>query len=121
MKAILIVDDSAAIRTVTKLALAHLGADLVEAVDGEQALEVLATRQFSLVISDVNMPKLSGLDLLGRLRQDARWKFLPVIMLTTEGCKTEIDKGRALGARAWITKPFKADVLVDTVQKIVPM
>lgn len=117
-KAILIVDDSASMRAVTKMALAHLGVPLLEAADGAEALAKMQLTPTGLVISDINMPGMDGLEMLRQMKADPRLKFIPVIMLTTEGCQAQIEKGRAFGAKAWIVKPFKSDALTAAVQKI---
>lgn len=117
-KSILIVDDSASMRAVTKMALAHLGLPLVEASNGADALAKMQLTPVSLVISDINMPGIDGLEMLRQMKANARLKFVPVIMLTTEGCQAQIEQGRAFGAKAWIVKPFKADALIAAVQKI---
>lgn len=117
-KAILVVDDSASMRAVTKMALAHLGVPLIEACNGTEALSKMQLTPTALVISDINMPGISGLEMLRQMKLDSRLKFIPVVMLTTEGSATQLEQGRALGAKAWIVKPFTADSLIATVQKI---
>jgi two-component system chemotaxis response regulator CheY len=119
--AILIVDDSAAMRAVTKMTLAHLGLPLLEAKNGVEALSKMQEVPTALVISDINMPGISGLELLRQMRVDGQLRHIPVVMLTTEGNQTQLEQGRKLGAKAWIVKPFTADSLIAVVQKVLGM
>jgi two-component system, chemotaxis family, chemotaxis protein CheY len=88
----------------------------VDGVDGGAVIE--RTRDAALVICDVNMPNRNGLELLEDLQKDEKYKGLPVLMLTTEGQPRLIERARKSGARAWLVKPFKADVLVSAVRKL---
>ena len=115
---ILVIDDSASMRAVTKMALAHLGHPVVEAENATKAMQLLAGGQIGLILSDVNMPGLSGIDLLKKVKGDANLRAIPFVLLTTEGSKDMLEQGRAYGAKAWIVKPFKTDSLVTTVEKI---
>jgi two-component system chemotaxis response regulator CheY len=116
---ILIVDDSASLRTVVKIALSGAGYDVLEASDGQSALRVCDGRRLALVVSDVNMPGMNGLEFVTELKKLPAYKFTPVVMLTTEAGDDMKQRGQAAGARAWITKPFRAEVLLAAVQKLV--
>jgi|SRR6185503_17213587 len=118
-KKILIVDDSASVRTVARMALRERGYDVVEAANGEEALAKLQGERCHLVISDVNMPKMDGISLLKEIKRHPNYKFTPVIMLTTEAGEDKKQEGRAAGAKAWITKPFQPQLLVDAVSKLI--
>ena len=119
-KKILIVDDSDSVRTIARIALRERGYQVVEAANGQEALERLAAEdRVHLVISDVNMPGMDGITLLKEVRRDPKFKFTPVIMLTTEAGQDKKDEGRAAGAKAWITKPFQPQLLVDAVAKLI--
>ena len=119
-KTILIVDDSSSLRTVVKLALTQAGYDVLEAADGKQALSQLdAASRVHLIVSDVNMPNMDGISFVKQVKQHARHKFTPVIMLTTEGQEAKKQEGRAAGARAWMVKPFNPPQLLDAVSKLV--
>lgn len=119
-KTILIVDDSASLRMVLKLALTRAGYDVLEATDGTEALATLeAAGKVHLVVSDLNMPRMDGLTFLTKLKQHARLRFLPVVMLTTEDQQSKMEQARAAGARAWIGKPFNAPQLLDAVSKLI--
>lgn len=119
-KTILIVDDSASLRTVVKLALVRAGYEVIEAADGAQALAQLdQAGKVHLIVSDVNMPNMDGITFVTQVKQHARHKFTPVIMLTTEGQDAKKEQGRAAGAKAWIVKPFNPPQLLDAVSKLI--
>lgn len=118
-KKILIVDDSASVRTVARMALRERGYDVVEASNGQEALTKLEDDRCHLVISDVNMPVMDGISLLKEIKALPNYKFTPVIMLTTEAGEDKKQEGRAAGAKAWITKPFQPQLLVDAVSKLI--
>ena len=118
-KTILIVDDSSSLRTVVNLALKRAGYEVLEAVDGEDGLTKLDGRKINLIVCDVNMPRLNGIEFVTRVKQHPRYKFTPVIMLTTEGQDAKKEQGRAAGAKAWIVKPFNPPVLLDAISKLV--
>jgi two-component system chemotaxis response regulator CheY len=118
-KTVMIVDDSSSLRTVVSLALKRAGYDVVEAEDGQDALAKLDGRKLNLIVSDVNMPRMDGIQFVTQVKQHPRYKFTPVIMLTTEGQDAKKEQGRAAGAKAWITKPFNPPILLDAVSKLV--
>jgi two-component system chemotaxis response regulator CheY len=117
-KTVMIVDDSGSFRIVTKLALQKAGYAVVEAVDGRDAVGKLNGQKLNLIVCDVNMPNMDGLAFLKHLKGTASYKFTPVIMLTTESQESKKAEGRALGARAWITKPFQPSQLVDAAARL---
>jgi two-component system chemotaxis response regulator CheY len=119
-KTILIVDDSTSLRTVVKLALQRAGYDVLEAGDGVEGLKQLdANGKVHLIVSDVNMPNMDGITFVTQVKQHARHKFAPVIMLTTEGQDEKKQQGKAAGAKAWIVKPFNPPQLLDAVSKLI--
>jgi two-component system chemotaxis response regulator CheY len=118
-KTILIVDDSASVRQVVSIALKRAGYDVVDAVDGEDALTKLDGRKLHLVISDVNMPRLDGIEFLKRMKALPAYRFTPVIMLTTEAGDNKKQLGREAGAKAWVVKPFQPDQLLAAVAKLI--
>jgi two-component system chemotaxis response regulator CheY len=118
-KKVLIVDDSASVRTVARMALRERGYEVIEASNGKEALEKLDSERCHLVISDVNMPTMDGITLLKEIKRHPNYKFTPVIMLTTEAGEDRKQEGRAAGAKAWITKPFQPQLLVDAVSKLI--
>ena len=117
MKRVLIVDDSATIRQQVSLALTQAGFEVIEAVDGVDALAKVGP-EISMMICDVNMPRLNGLDTLDRLRADPASAALPVLMLTTEGQASLIERAKKAGAKGWIVKPFKPELLVAAVKRL---
>ena len=119
-KTILIVDDSTSMRTVVKLTLVRAGYDVLEAGDGQEGLAALEKAgKVHLIVSDVNMPDMDGITFVTKVKQHARHKFTPVVMLTTEGQDTKKEQGRAAGAKAWIVKPFNPPQLLDAVSKLI--
>ncbi len=118
-KTILIVDDSFSLRQTISLALREAGYEVVEAIDGKDALDKLDGRKYNLIISDLNMPNLDGLSLVRAVKQDPRYKFTPVMMLTTESGDASKQEGKAIGVRAWVHKPFLPQVLLSAVAKLV--
>jgi len=118
-KTILIVDDSASIRQVVKIALTGAGYDVVEAVDGMDALKKLDGRKINLVISDVNMPNLDGIGFVKQLKQKSGYQFTPVIMLTTESEVEKMRQGKEAGAKAWVVKPFQPAQMLAAVAKLI--
>ncbi len=118
-KTIMIVDDSASLRQVVGIALKGAGYDVIEGRDGRDALSKLTGQKVHLIISDVNMPNMDGISFVAAVKQIPSYKFTPVIMLTTESDAAKKAQGQAAGAKAWVVKPFKPDVLLNAVQKLV--
>lgn len=115
----MIVDDSASLRQVVGIALKGAGYNVIEACDGSDALSKLTGQKVHLIISDVNMPKMDGITFVSQVKQAPAYKFTPVIMLTTESDESKKRQGQAAGAKAWVVKPFKPDILLSAVQKLV--
>lgn len=118
-KTIMVVDDSASIRQVVRIALNGAGYNVIEASDGKDALSKLTGEKIHLVISDVNMPNMDGISLVKELKKNPRYKFTPVIMLTTEAGKDKMAEGKAAGAKAWVVKPFQPPQMLDAVSKLI--
>jgi two-component system chemotaxis response regulator CheY len=118
-KKIIVIDDSQTIREQVGTTLRRAGFEILEAVDGVDGAEVIErTPDAALAICDVNMPKKNGLELLEGLRDSGRATTLPVLMLTTEGQPQLIERARKAGAKGWLVKPFKADLLLAAVKKL---
>ncbi len=116
-KKVLVIDDSATVRQQVRAALEQVGFDVEEAVDGQDGVEKIGNGDgFSAAICDVNMPRMSGLELLEAIA--GKGCKLPVIMLTTEGQPALIQRAKEAGAKGWIVKPFKANLLVAAIQKL---
>jgi len=118
-KKILIVDDSASLRQVVSIALENAGYETIEAADGQQALNLLDGTKINLVICDVNMPVMDGITFVTKVKQLPNYRFLPIIMLTTESGETRKLEGQAAGAKAWVVKPFKPEQMLAAVSKLI--
>ena len=113
---ILVVDDSAAIRKILTRVLRQTGMAIQtihEAGDGQDALAVMAQHKVDLVLSDINMPKMDGLQLLASLKASPQWHSIPVVMITTEGGETKVAEAVRLGAAGYVRKPFTADQIKE--------
>jgi two-component system chemotaxis response regulator CheY len=118
-KRVLIVDDSATIRQQVRLALTQAGFDVVEATDGEDGVaKIREDSELAAVICDVNMPKKSGLELIEEIKAGGANSHVPIVMLTTEGQPALVQRAKQAGAKGWIVKPFKANLLVAAMQKL---
>lgn len=115
MKHVLIVDDSQTIRHELATGLKGAGYAVVEAGDGLVGLERVQETSFSMIILDVNMPRMGGLEMLETLSRDPKTKGIPVLMLTTEAQRALIERARAAGAKGWLVKPVKIERIVSTV------
>ncbi|MCE5281649.1 MAG: response regulator [Deltaproteobacteria bacterium] len=117
-KIIMTVDDSASVRQMVGFTLRDAGYEVMEASDGRDALAKLNGKTVQMVITDLNMPNLDGIGLIKFLRGSAAYKFIPIIMLTTESQTDKKQEGKAAGATGWIVKPFKPDQLLAVVRKV---
>ena len=118
MARILVVDDSTTMRQMVSFTLQDAGHEVTEAADGIAALAEAKGRKFDLVITDVNMPGMNGIDLVKSLRELADFKFTPILVLTTEAGQDVKAKGREVGATGWIVKPFNPVKLVEAVRRV---
>lgn len=116
---LLIVDDSASMRQMVSFTLKDAGYEVVTANNGKDALAKLVGHKISMVITDLNMPEMDGIELIKSLREKSGFKFTPIVMLTTESQDNMKLAGKQAGASGWIVKPFKPAQLVDTVKKFV--
>jgi two-component system chemotaxis response regulator CheY len=117
-KRIMTVDDSASVRQMVTFTLKGAGYEVVEATDGKDALSKLQTNPVHMVITDLNMPNLDGIGLIKGVRANAAYKFIPIIMLTTESQDTKKQEGKSAGATGWIVKPFKPEQLITVIKKV---
>jgi len=118
-KTILAVDDSRSIRDMVRFALEPLGYDIIDAEDGVEGLQRLGENAVDLVITDLNMPNLNGIDFIAKVREDDSHAGLPMVMLTTEGQAEKMRAGKKAGASGWIVKPFNELQLELTVKKFI--
>jgi len=117
-KRILIVDDSSSMRQVQTFVLSGAGYEVVEAVDGKDALTKLAAGPVHLVLTDLNMPNLDGIGLVRTLRAGAATRLTPIVMITTESEETRKREGKVAGATGWIVKPFTPEQLLAVVRRV---
>lgn len=117
-KKIMAVDDSPSIRQMLSFTLKQAGYEVVEAVDGKDALAKFAAENIQMLITDLNMPNMDGITLIREIRKNSANRFMPIIMLTTESQETKRQEGKAAGASAWIVKPFKAEQLLGVVRMV---
>ncbi len=115
---ILTVDDSASIRMTTKIALTNAGYQVTEAVDGADGLAKAKSAPFDLIVTDLNMPNMNGLEMIEALRQSPAHTGVPSIFLTTESDADMKARAKAAGATGWVTKPFDPENLVKIVRKV---
>jgi two-component system, chemotaxis family, chemotaxis protein CheY len=118
-KTILIADDSESIRELVELTLQSAGYRVLKGVDGEDALTHLNGQAIDLVITDLNMPKLDGINLIREIRKRSDYATLPVLLLTTESQAAKKEEAKAAGATGWIVKPFVQEKLLAVVQKVI--
>lgn len=118
-KKILAVDDSNSIRKSISFILGQEGYEIVEAIDGVDGLAKAKSDKFNLVITDINMPNMDGIELTKQLRATEGYKFTPIIALTTENQQSKMEEGKASGATGWIVKPFTSEKLIAVVKKII--
>lgn len=118
MPNIIVVEDSPTMRQLITFALKRLpDCNVVEAVDGMDALNKLSSESFDLILADINMPVMDGLKLIGLLRSDPKYKKTPIIIITTEGAEEDRKKAMAVGATAYLTKPIHTHELLKTVSE----
>jgi two-component system chemotaxis response regulator CheY len=119
VKSILIVEDSATTRAMIKAVIEDMGEDftVLEADTGFEALRMLPQERFDLIITDINMPDVNGLELINFVKSNPNYQHIPMIIVTTERSSADKARGLALGASAYVTKPFKAEELQEVITK----
>jgi len=117
-KKILIVDDSASMRQLVGLTLKSAGYEVIEAVDGKDGLTKLSGNKVDMILTDLNMPNMDGIEMTRQIRSTGAHQFVPVILLTTESQDTKKKEGKQAGATGWIIKPFKPEQLLAVTKKI---
>src|SRR4029079_289778 len=118
MRKILTVDDSTSMRQMVRATLQSAGYDVVEAADGEEALDFARTNAVDLVISDVNMPRMDGITLVSQLRTLPTYRLHALLLLTTESSQEKKMEGKRAGATGWIVKPFNPTQLLATLTRL---
>ena len=119
MHSILAVDDSASMRQMVSFTLKSAGFQVTEAVDGVDAWEKTVGREFDLVLTDQNMPRLDGIGLTRRLRENPKFRATPILILTTESSDQMKQAGRSAGATGWLVKPFDPSKLIEVIRKVI--
>jgi two-component system chemotaxis response regulator CheY len=119
MKRVLTVDDSASVRQMVSFTLRGAGYELVEAVDGKDGLAKASSGKFDLIVTDLNMPNLDGIEMITAVRKLPGYAFIPILMLTSESQAEKKDAGRKAGATGWIVKPFNTEQLLTVVHRLV--
>jgi two-component system chemotaxis response regulator CheY len=117
-KIIMTADDSASVRQMVSFTLKQNGYEVVEAVDGKDALQKLGSTKVDMLITDLNMPNLDGIGLIKGARALPACRFIPIVMLSTESQDAKKAEGKAAGATGWIVKPFKPEQLIAVVKKV---
>lgn len=115
---ILIVDDSSLIRSVASGAIEEAGHTPIVASNGQEGLDAMDANEIDMVFSDVNMPVMGGIEMVTQIKENPKYKFIPVIMLTTESDPTLKEQGKALGVKAWMLKPFNKQKFFTVVKKL---
>ncbi len=118
-KTVLIVDDSASMRQLVSFALRDAGYNVVDAINGKDAMNKLNGTKIEMVITDLNMPEMDGIEFIKQVRNNPGYKFTPIVMLTTESQESKKQEGKQAGASGWIVKPFTPEQLIDIVKKFV--
>ena len=118
MASILLVDDSASMREMVSFTLKGVGHEVSEAEDGVEALDFAKKISVDLVVTDVNMPNMDGITLTAELRKLDSYKFIPILILTTETGSVRKEQGKVAGATGWIEKPFDPDNLLGTINRV---
>ncbi|MEW6739358.1 MAG: response regulator [Nitrospirota bacterium] len=116
-KTVLIVDDSASMRQLVSFALRDAGYDVIDAMNGKDALSKLNGGKIDMVVTDLNMPEMDGIEFIKHVRNNPGYKFTPIVMLTTESQESKKQEGKQAGASGWIVKPFTPEQLIDIVKK----
>ena len=117
----LVVEDSPTMRQLISFSLKRFkNARIIEAVDGVDALKKLSGERIDLILTDINMPVMDGLKLVSLVRQNAQLKAIPIIIITTEGAEEDRERGLALGANAYISKPIQSSHLIKTISDLLP-
>lgn len=116
---VLTVDDSRTILAMLRHTLTNAGFEVLQAEDGRQGLDVLHAEPVDVVITDINMPVMDGIEFIRQVRSSGRYQSLPILILTTETSQDKRDQGRAAGGTGWIVKPFDPEKLISVIHRVV--
>jgi two-component system, chemotaxis family, chemotaxis protein CheY len=120
LQTILVVDDSTTIRQVIIFCLKAVDYQVIEAVDGKDALEKLAENRVDLLLTDLHMPNMDGFELVKAVRASAKHKYIPILVLTTESQLSSKEEGKSLGVTGWFVKPFEPEQLIKVIKRVLP-
>lgn len=120
MQSVLAVDDSGSIRGLVSHVLTQAGYEVVLAEDGQEALDYAENNEVDVVLTDINMPRVNGIELIQGLRAMPHYKYVPMLVLTTESGQDMKMKGKEAGATGWLVKPFDPEQLVNVIRKVLP-
>jgi len=118
-KTIVIVDDSASIRNLVEFTLQNSGFEVLSASNGQEALKLFDGRKIHLLLTDLHMPVMTGMELIAEVRKMENFQYLPILFLTTETQHSIKQEAKKLGATGWIVKPFDENKLVATIRKVI--
>ena len=116
---VLTVDDSRTILAMLHHTLSNAGFEVLQAEDGRQGLEVLKNESIDVVITDINMPVMDGIEFIRNVRASGQYQSLPILILTTETSQDKRDQGKAAGGTGWIVKPFDPEKLISVIHRVV--
>jgi two-component system chemotaxis response regulator CheY len=119
-KRILTIDDSKTIRDMLMLTLSDAGFEVLQAVDGQDGVDMLTSERVDVIITDINMPRMNGYEVIRHLRADPEHNSTPILVLTTESTAEKKGMARDAGATGWMVKPFDPDQLIATVNRVSP-
>jgi two-component system chemotaxis response regulator CheY len=114
------IDDSVSIRELLRFVLERAGHEVFQAADGDDALVQAASRSSDLVVTDIHMPHMNGIELIRNLRQMPSYRYVPILVLTTESGTDWKQEGKAAGATGWLVKPFDPPTLLSTIARVLP-
>lgn len=118
-RTVLIVDDAGVVRQVGAMKLRSSGFEVIEANDGKDALNKIEGVKIDLVVTDINMPEMDGIELIKELKKKEEFKYVPIIVLSTLSQKEKVEEGKRAGASGWLFKPYNATELITTVRKFI--
>lgn len=118
-KKVLVVDDNATIRTLSRKVLEGIGFHVEEAVDGQAGLEAAQAGSFQLILADVNMPRMDGIEMIRQVRTLPGYQRVPVLVISTENSADIMKRGKEAGANGWLVKPFQREKLLGVLEKLV--
>ena len=118
-RTVLVVDDAGVMRQMNSLTLKKEGFEVIEAINGKDALSKMAGKKIDIVVTDINMPEMDGIELIKQIRTDSVHRFVPIIVLSTISQEAKVKEGKEAGASGWLFKPYKPNQLIDAIRKFI--